>query len=183
MSEQPETPPRRSRRSLRVVSTQGITALLGAAIIVLALNCNAWVIKAQDVIANLERIEGLYRDIDHSDLVLMYDLCNRNGQELSPSDLSRFVRVANSVQTHDALRTKALDEAQVLNNSLRIDYALRATQVTAAGVVSALGLMPGGEAPAEPARLPHPVCLMPRPKRHRARSVRIRPLSWTPANS
>ncbi|MFD3190203.1 hypothetical protein ACFMPD_08005 [Sedimentitalea sp. HM32M-2] len=104
----------------RVLSTQAVTAGAGILIMVLTLFCNNWVIKAQTVFANLERVNSAFDSFDHTDLVLMYDLCDRHTEDMSPADLARFVRVGNSVQQHEALLQEARDTAMQLINSMEL---------------------------------------------------------------
>lgn len=104
----------------RVFSTQAVTAGAGILIMILTLFCNNWVIKAQTVFVNLERVNSAFDSFDHTDLVLMYDLCDRHTEDMSPGDLARFVRVGNSVQRHEALLQEARDTAMQLINSLEM---------------------------------------------------------------
>lgn len=99
-------------------STQTFTLIVGVLVMVLILFCNNWIIKAQSVFANLERVNSAFDSFDHTDLVAMYDLCDQNKETVTPSDLARMIRIGKMIQIHDALLAEAQDTASDLNNRL-----------------------------------------------------------------
>lgn len=75
---------------------------------------NYWVLQAQSVLVNLERVNSGFDSFDHSELVLTYDRCDENTKEMLLSDLTRIMRIGKLIQTNDSL----LLEAQVTANKL-----------------------------------------------------------------
>ena len=105
------------RRSL---STQAFTLVVGILIMVLTLYCNNWVIRAKTVFTNLERVNSAFDSFDRTDLVVMYDLCDQNGEAVSWSDLARVVRIGNTIQRHEALLEEAHNTSIELINGLQL---------------------------------------------------------------
>lgn len=125
--------------------THGVTAVLGVLILVATLTCNNWVIKAQTVFSNFERVNLAFGGIDRTDLVVMVDLCNQRNKELTPTELARFVQVYSTIQTNGAIWNHTRSSAQDLLNSLDIALLVNSTWARVTSVFRKSESTPGGD--------------------------------------
>ncbi len=103
--------------------TQFATLAAGVLLMLATLYCNNWVLKAQSVFANLERVNSAFDSFDQSELVILYDLCDENPKEISSSDMARIFRIGKTIQTNDSLLLEAQLTATELLNSPQIPWS------------------------------------------------------------
>ena len=122
-------------RTSRLLAPTNVVAAFGVILIILSLHWTYWSTRASAVIASLDNVLEIHRNLNIEEIVYTRDFCQYQKTELDDQDVNRFILAVREMAHYDTVWYDSSQDAQYLTNEF---WPFRQLFYAAKGAISGL---------------------------------------------